>query len=227
MALLGPAALAMWWDMAPATRREFEDWHTHEHFPERLAVPGFLRGSRWTSADGGEGVFVLYELEGHPVLSSPAYLARLNAPTPWSAKLMPHHRHMVRTQTHVLESRGAVIARLARTVRLSPAPDRADELRAGLRSLIDGIASLPGVSGAHLLRHELPDIAQTREQRMRGCADRAADWVLIVSAYDPGALEALGAGMASCEALRRLGARAGPVEGTYTLSSSATPPDTR
>ena len=53
MGLLGQAALAMWWEVADEWRQEFEDWHTHEHFPERMGVPGFLRGSRWASADGG------------------------------------------------------------------------------------------------------------------------------------------------------------------------------
>ena len=106
MLLLGKAALAMWWDMAPEMRAEFEDWHSHEHFPERLAIPGFRRGQRWRSATGGDGVFVMYELEGHEVLSSPHYLARLNAPTPWSTSMMPHHRNMVRSQSRVLESCG-------------------------------------------------------------------------------------------------------------------------
>jgi hypothetical protein len=32
MALLGSAAIAMWWHIAPAQRIEFEDWHSHEHF---------------------------------------------------------------------------------------------------------------------------------------------------------------------------------------------------
>ena len=36
MALLGKAALAMWWDMAAEVRPDFEDWHSHEHFPERM-----------------------------------------------------------------------------------------------------------------------------------------------------------------------------------------------
>lgn len=62
MSLPGRGALAMWWDIHPAIRAEFEDWHTHEHFPERLALPGFLRGSRWADADGGAGFFVLYEV---------------------------------------------------------------------------------------------------------------------------------------------------------------------
>ena len=84
--MLGKAALAMWWDMAPAMRAEFEDWHSHEHFPERLSLPGFLRASRWAGVDT-DGFFVMYELKAHEDLSSPEYLARLNDPTPWSRKL--------------------------------------------------------------------------------------------------------------------------------------------
>ena len=116
MALLGEAALAMWWDMAPDMRAEFEHWHSHEHFPERLALPGFLRATRWAAADGGEGFFILYELQEHGALSSPEYLARLNAPTPWSTRLMPHHRNMVRSQCHVVATRGGAVARSRSTV---------------------------------------------------------------------------------------------------------------
>ena len=56
MALLGRAALAMWWDIAPHVRADFEDWHAHEHFAERLGLPGFRRATRWRSASGGEGM---------------------------------------------------------------------------------------------------------------------------------------------------------------------------
>lgn len=38
MALLGQAALAMWWDMAPDMDAEFQRWHSHEHLRERLAI---------------------------------------------------------------------------------------------------------------------------------------------------------------------------------------------
>jgi hypothetical protein len=227
MALLGQAALAMWWNMAPGVREEFEDWHTHEHFPERLGLPGFLRGSRWTSAQGGDGIFVLYELGGYQVLSSPEYLARLNAPTPWSAKLMPHHRDMVRTQNRVLNSRGAAIARAALTIQLAPVGGRFDALRAGLQSLIDGVVARPGIAGAHLLRHETPAIAQTTEQKIRGGGDQAADCVLVVCAYDSQVLLALAAGELSAQSLQRLGAASGAVSGIYALSACATPQDVR
>jgi hypothetical protein len=44
----GQAAVAIWCDVAPEARAQFDDWHAHEHMPERLSIPGFLRGSRLT-----------------------------------------------------------------------------------------------------------------------------------------------------------------------------------
>ena len=70
MSLLGSAALAMWWDVAADLRVEFEHWHAHEHFQERLCIPGFRRASRWTSAEGGEGFFVMYELADYEILAA-------------------------------------------------------------------------------------------------------------------------------------------------------------
>jgi hypothetical protein len=226
MSLLGKACLAMWWDMAPAMRAEFEHWHSHEHFPERLAIPGFQRATRFTSADGGEGIFVMYELEAHEVVSSPAYLASLNAPSPWSTKMMPHHRNMVRSQCHVLASRGAGVARQALTLRLSPASGRAAELQASLAARMAGWAALPGLAGAHLLRHQPPAIAQTTEQKIRG-GDQAADWVLVVCGYDAAALDALAQTALAEPALIALGARPGQVRERFALSLSATPADMR
>ena len=225
MALLGSAALAMWWDVSAEMRSEFEDWHSHEHFPERLGIPGFRRGSRWASASGGEGFFVMYELEDYEVLSSARYLARLNSPTAWSAKLMPHHRNMVRCQCHVLESGGGGVARHALTTRLSPAAGRDDDLRTSLRSLITTLAARPGFTGAHLLKHDAPAIAQTIEQKIRGGADRNADWIFVACGHDRTALEALANRELGPASLVELGAAPGQASGLYTLSYSAVPAD--
>ncbi|RZL45695.1 MAG: hypothetical protein EOP74_00805 [Variovorax sp.] len=225
MSLLGTAALAMWWDMAPEMKSEFEDWHSHEHFPERLGVPGFLRASRWTSASGGEGVFVMYEIASHDVLSSDAYVGHLNTPTPWSTEMMPHHRHMVRSQCHVLESWGGSAARYAFTVRVSPLHDRADELRAFFRTLSAEWVRRPGLVGAHLLRHQTPPIAETTEQRIRNSADRVADWVLVVFGYEAPALEMVGHVDMATAALQASGAAEGEIRGLYALSHSATAKD--
>lgn len=224
MALLGTAALAMWWDMAPAVRGEFEHWHSHEHFPERLGLPGFRRGSRWGSATGGTGIFVLYELEAHEVLASPAYLARLNAPTPWSRKMMPHHANMVRCQSRVVHSRGGGVAGSALTVRLSFAAGREEALQAALRARADELVQRAGITGAHLLETQAPAIAQTVEQRIRGGADQAADATLLVTGYDVAALRALADGDLCATVLQRLGA-ADAVHGLHALLLTMVPGD--
>lgn len=214
------AALAMWWDMAPDMRAEFEHWHTHEHFAERLALPGFLRATRWADAAGGEGFFVMYLLATHEALASPEYLARLNAPSEWSRRLMPHHRNMVRSQCRMLESRGAAVAGHALTVRLSPAPGRQDSLRAHLAAQVQAWPVLPGLGGAHLLQTDAPAIAPTTEQKIRGLADRAADWILVVTGYDLSALQQLAQGDLGPAALAQAGAAPGAISGSYTLRQS-------
>ena len=221
MSLLGSAALAMWWDMAPAMRAEFEDWHSHEHFPERLSVPGFRRATRWLSATGGESVFVMYEVEAHAVLSSVAYVDHLNSPTPWSTKMMPHHRNMVRSQCHVRASRGSAVGRHALTIRLAPAPGRDAELRSALAARIDTLASEPGLIGGHLLQHQAPELAMTTEQKIRSGADRSAAWVFVAIGYELPALERL-ADQELADVLTDAALVRENVRGSYVLSHSST-----
>jgi hypothetical protein len=181
MALLGQAAVAMWWDIAPAQRGEFEHWHSVEHFPERLSIPGFRRGTRWASAEGGDGYFVMYELETYETLTSQHYLARLNNPTPWSQKMMPHHLNMVRSQCRVVESFGTGPSGFALTLRF-PDKKSAPDLRT--------LSTQRGIAGVHLLHTQTPQAAQTTEQRIRG-GDAVADWIVLVTGYDRDALTGL------------------------------------
>lgn len=220
MELLGKAAIAMWWDMAPDWRTEFEDWHSHEHFPERMGIPGFQRGSRWADAGGGEGFFVLYELDRYETLVSDGYLGRLNQPTPWSSRLMPEHRNMVRSQCHVLESAGSALGRHLLTVRCSPAGGGAQALRDYLRLQAQAFALRPGTTGAHLLQTQTPDIAATTEQKIRG-GDQAADWIYLVSGYDQQVLEAALETVLAPAALQAHGAQALDYARVFTLRHSA------
>lgn len=227
MALLGPAALAMWWDMAPALRAEFEDWHSHEHFPERLAIPGFLRASRWSSVVSAEGFFVLYELASYETLTSTAYRERLNNPTPWSLKMMPAHRNMVRSQTRVLESEGTVTAGHLATLRLAPQAGREDELRASLRPMLVWLADRAEIAGAHLLQTDTPAAPQTEEQRLRGGRDAAADWILLVAGFDLATLQARIAEALTAERLAAAGAEPTIRRGLFRLQHCVTAADLR
>jgi hypothetical protein len=217
VALLGSAAIAMWWDIAPAQRVEFEDWHTHEHFPERLSIPGFLRGSRWSSAN--EGFFVMYELETYDTLTSTHYLERLNNPTPWSTKMMPHHRNMVRSQCRVIDSYGGGIAGSLLTTRMSPEASQAGSTRRALLEILRQVPHQIGLTSAHLLRTETPQLAQTTEQKIRGGKDAVVDWIVIVSGYDARALEDL------VSAELALSDVSSVQHDVYRLSYAATPRD--
>ena len=70
---------------------------TREHTTERVTTKGFLgvRVFRAVAADI-DRFFILYELESPEVLDGPAYLARLNAPTPWSQRIMPQLGNFIR-----------------------------------------------------------------------------------------------------------------------------------
>ncbi|RYF76578.1 MAG: hypothetical protein EOO22_01620 [Comamonadaceae bacterium] len=225
MALLGQAALAMWWDIAPEVMPEFAHWHAHEHFPERLSIPGFHRASRWTACNGGDGIFVMYELRDHEVLASPSYLERLNTPSDWSVRMMPLHLRMVRSQCFVQASRGGLTARFALTVRLSPEAGRGAGLLEELNRLADRLVTTAGCTGFHVLRHEAPAISVTEEQRIRGLKDRYADWIVVLTGYDAAAVRAMSTGSLADECLIGWGARATIERAVYTLAFSATPDD--
>ncbi|WP_375776009.1 hypothetical protein ACE103_30135 [Bradyrhizobium sp. ma5] len=225
MSLLGKAAVAMWWNVLPEQRSEFGDWHSHEHFPERMSILGFRRGSRWTNSLDAEGFFVLYELERYETLTSKGYLDRLNAPTPWSTKMMPHHLDMVRSQCRVEVSFGSGVAASLATIRFSPQTGNDDLIRTRLAERLNGLASKPGLTGAHLLVTNTPTTsAPTTEQQIRG-TDGAADWVVLLSGYDPQIVEEAVSRFFSAGALQLLGAKEKSIMGLYKLAFTMSPAD--
>ena len=187
MALLGPAAMLLSFDVLPQVVAEHNHWHTHEHLPERLSIPGFLRGTRWVSVQGAPRYLVLYEVAGLQTLSSPAYLERLNHPSPWTARVMPHYRGMRRGFCTVSGSFGLGLGHIAMLLRFRPAVGAAPALRRWLTDeLLPALPGRPGLGGAHLLEGTTTP-AMTTEQRIRG-ADAGVDWAVVISGYEQAAL---------------------------------------
>jgi hypothetical protein len=207
--MLGKAAVAIWCDVAPEVREEFDDWHAHEHMPERLSIPGFLRGSRWVAVDG-DGYFMLYETQSAATLTGAPYLERLNNPTPWSRKMMPHHRNMVRGLCRVEASFGTALGHALLTVRFSAQPERARELLAAM-------PARKGLVAAHLLRNIAHSSAQTTEQKLRG-ADAAPDWIALVSGYSAEAVASVARQDLNEAAMVTRGALPGSAAGLYRLA---------
>lgn len=182
MALLGRAAMVLSFDVVPEAIAEHDDWHTHEHFPERLSIPGFLRGSRWVALSGQPRYFVMYEVESLATLASAAYLERLNHPTPWTAKMMAHYRAMARGFCSVTASFGLGLGNAGLLIRFKPEPGREAALRGWLlEQELPGLPAKAGLASAHLFEAALtPQI--TNEQRIRG-TDAAVGFALLVTGY--------------------------------------------
>ena len=108
----GAGFLAIWSDVEPDHLVDYRHWLTREHTTERVTTKGFLGVRVFRAARSGiNRFFILYELESPEVLDGPAYLARLNAPTPWSQRIMPQLGNFVR-------GGGVMSARAGRRVRL-------------------------------------------------------------------------------------------------------------
>ncbi len=192
-------------DIVEEAIAEHDDWHTHEHLPERLSIPGFLRGTRWVATSGGPRYLVLYEVQRLETLASPAYLERLNNPSPWTQKMMPHYRGMTRGLCSVASSQGHGMGHFAGLLRFKPAPGQEASLESWLsQELLPRLPERRGLSSVHLLRSGLtPEM--TAEQRIRG-ADTGVDGALLVTGYERAAVAGLVQTELGAAALERHGA---------------------
>jgi hypothetical protein len=190
MPLLGKAAMLLSFDVVQEAIPEHDQWHTHEHLPERLSIPGFLRGTRWVALHGQPRYFVMYEVEQLDTLASDAYLERLNHPTPWTSKMMPHYRGMKRGLCSVAGSSGLGIGHVGLLSRFKPAPDAESLLGDWLgKHILPQLPRRPGLGGVHLFRGALTP-QMTNEQRIRG-VDAGIDWALLTTGYSQETLDAL------------------------------------
>jgi len=190
MPLLGSAAMLLLFDVVQNAIPEHDEWHTHEHLPERLSIPGFVRGTRWVALHGQPRYFVMYEVEQLATLTSTAYLERLNNPSPWTSKMMPCYRGMTRGFCSVAGSFGFGMGHAGLLFRFRPATEMESSLRKWLlQDILPQLPSRPGIGSAHLFEGALTP-PMTNEQRIRG-ADAGVDWAVLVTGYNQDALAKL------------------------------------
>ncbi len=215
MAGLPSAAMLLSFDIAEEAQREHDDWHSHEHLPERLAIPGFLRGSRWRALAGAPAYFVIYEVAELGVLTSPAYMERLNHPSPWTTKMMPSYRGMRRGLCEIAARAGHGLGGFGLLLRFDvPAPGQAPVGDWLVGEVLPALAAQTGVASVALFRSGL-QAALTVEQRIRG-HDAGVDWALLVTGYARLRIDELASGVLRPLELERRGA-SGVASATYQL----------
>jgi len=191
--------LAIWNDCAPEGYDHFERWYIREHLQERVGVPGFRFGRRYETVSGSDRrFFAFYEVESPDVLSSKAYVERLEAPTPWTLETMKSFRNMVRTVCDLRAAAGDLIGSHAVVLRA----DQAMAPTPAATKLVDELAAEPGVARVQLWTAAAKQTpGDTAEMKSRGkdqlaagafvveCLRRAdADRVAATLANPPAAL---------------------------------------
>lgn len=183
MPLKGQGFLIIWHDIRAEGEADYNLWHTREHMPERLGVPGFLRGRRGVDWSRDKHRYLtLYEGETLAVFGSPAYLERLNDPTPWSRRVQPSFLNFIRSGCEIAASVGRGVGGAMATLRIPFGEAGEAGFRAAAPRLAERLLGLEGASAVHLgvSRPEATG-ARTRETELRGTSrDGAFDAVAIV-----------------------------------------------
>jgi hypothetical protein len=143
--------LALWNNCAPGHEADYEAWYQGEHLPERLAVPGILRGRRYEMLSGTPRYFTYYETISPEVFVSSAYLERVENPTPMTRAIMSGvFIDMSRTVCRRVACHGDMRGAVAVTARLAGAGPMDGGLADGIAAMAAGLADLPGVARAEL-----------------------------------------------------------------------------
>lgn len=173
----GSAFLALWNDCDPV-RSDYNSWHTREHVPERLALPGFMSAHRYASSAGGGEFFTLYQLTDMSVLLSQAYGDLLSSPTPWSRSMRGNMQRFDRRAYFVAASLGAGVGAFIAVAHLARLQEGAD-----VGQLAAEIAKLAAVTAVHIGKVDasLPEVPFAQSAQSDG---PDADWLLIVEGYD-------------------------------------------
>jgi hypothetical protein len=204
--------LGIWSDVTAEQETDYLHWLTREHTQERVGVPGFL-GVRVFRAQlpDVQRFFIHYRLESHGVLTSAPYLARLNAPTEWTRRIMPILKNFARGGGRVVAQAGS-----GRGGKIVPVICEAAQLAAA-RTALDAIVARDRVSAARLLEtDQAGTTVQTNEKSIRG-KDESFAALLIIEALDDAALDD------ACSVLRGALTPAGPqvhYDQVYALEKS-------
>jgi hypothetical protein len=182
MSLAGSGAVCIWHDLEPEATDEFYQWHNREHMPERVGIPGFLRGRRYIAVAGAPAYFNLYEAESTKVLGGKDYLDRLNAPTEWTRRVVPSFRRVSRSICRVVYSEGVGQGGFMLTQRFEvAAAQRAGALETMRSRLLPPLAERKGIAGVHVcVADEAISRIETAEKKARADATAVPGCIVLI-----------------------------------------------
>jgi hypothetical protein len=181
MSLSGTGVIAIWNDITDEGRANFYEWHDREHIPERVGIPGFLRGRRYIALSGTPQYFTLYEVQNKAVLTGTDYLTRLNNPTEWTTQSVKHFKNTSRSLCSIEASLGSGSGGFIGTIRFDCETEKDTSiLKAFSDTILHDAVKEPAISAAHICRaDEDASNVKTAEQRGRA-ANMVPRWVVMI-----------------------------------------------
>ena len=122
-------------------------------------------------------------------MTSPEYLEKLNAPTPWSTKMNLSAISFNRSPGKTIASWSHGVGGFLLTIRYEPQPGKGDALRAWSEDRVKELRGCDKVVGAHYFLGDPSASLPTKEQELRGMPDAAAGCVMVIESYDAALLE--------------------------------------
>ncbi len=181
------AFLALWNSIASAPLQpEYETWHTFEHVPERVGLPGFIEARRYRSHSEASGqpprYFTCYWLASAEALNTPRYRDVFTHPTPWSARMRTGLRDFFRLPCTLSGAHGVSTASQLATLHLRGNPAHfGAQANARLSALVDQAAVVCAHWGTAAATAEFP-IANEAVAALPASAD--TDFVVMLQGID-------------------------------------------
>ena len=197
MGLLGSAVLVNWGGVVEEKEIEYNEWHSKEHMPERISLPGFLRGLRAVGIPGTDlnhKYFMMYEVERKEVFVSTKYLERLNNPTEWTKEILSNYLSPSRTICSVISSKSIGVGGYLSTIRFlgENIPVHYDVEK--LKSFVPKILKFNGVTGMHIVlgdgNYGQMNTEEKKYRSSQGLNDQIVSQAVIIEGLNYLSLEA-------------------------------------
>jgi hypothetical protein len=79
--------ITVWLDVPPEHERELNDWYAREHLRQVVALPGFVRGRRYSVAEAPLKYLAWYETADERIEPGADFQQLVARPTPWSQRM--------------------------------------------------------------------------------------------------------------------------------------------
>lgn len=188
------AFLALWNSISsPQLQPEYDTWHSFEHVPERVGLPGFIEARRYRSHDGDPSTqppryFTCYWLASIEALATAQYREMFTHPTPWSARMRTELRDFFRLPCSLSGACGQSTATQLATVHLRGDADLfAAQTATRLEQLVDQAKVVCAQWGTAVASQDFPIANRTSAVEVTGAG---TDFVVMLQGLDRAALRA-------------------------------------